>query len=210
MTVRVVLADDQALIRGGFRALVESADDMEVVGEVDNGADAVAVVRETRPDVVLMDVRMPGVDGLAATRAITGDADLAAVRVLVSPRSRSTSTCSRRCAPAPAASSARAPPARELLDGIRLVARGEALLSPTATRTLIARFLAQPQRWDGAVPDRFHGEARRPRPGAGRGDGLPVRPGPRPGLIAYRVGGTPGCPHADDAGHGRPPERSPA
>ena len=83
MTIRVVLVDDQALIRAGFRAIVDSAPDLEVVGESDDGETALDVIREQRADVVLMDVRMPGRDGIATTRAITADEDLAGVRVIV-------------------------------------------------------------------------------------------------------------------------------
>ena len=83
MTIRVVLADDQSLVRAGFRVLVNSAPDLEVVGEAANGQEVVALTRDARPDVVLMDIRMPDMDGLVATRQITADESLAAVRVLV-------------------------------------------------------------------------------------------------------------------------------
>jgi DNA-binding NarL/FixJ family response regulator len=90
MTIRVVLADDQALVRAGFRALLERADDIEVAGEAADGEQAVTVVRQTVPDVVLMDVRMPTLDGLAATRRIVADPRLASVRVVVLTRSSRT------------------------------------------------------------------------------------------------------------------------
>ena len=83
MTIRVVLADDQALLRGAFRILVDAEADMTVVGEAPDGARAVEVARRERPDVVLMDVRMPGTDGIAATRAICSDSTLSGVRVVI-------------------------------------------------------------------------------------------------------------------------------
>lgn len=140
MTIRVLLADDQALIRAGFRVLIDSADDLSVVGEATNGAEAVALAKSTRADVVLMDIRMPVMDGVAATQAITADEDLAGVRVLVlttfendehvlqSVRAGASGFLSKSVEPA------------DLLDAIRVVAAGEALLSPRATRALIARF----------------------------------------------------------------------
>ena len=150
MTVRVLLADDQVLIRSGFAALIGSATDLEVVGEAGDGAAAVRQAFALRPDVVLMDIRMPGMDGLAASRSITEAPELADVRVIVlttfevdeyvlaALRSGASGFLGKSVEP------------EELLDAIRVVARGDALLSPRATRSLIARFLAQPQ--DGA-PD---------------------------------------------------------
>src|SRR5277367_5919555 len=81
--IRVLLADDQALIRAGFRVLLDSADDLEVVGEAVDGGQAHAMARQQRADVVLMDIRMPGVDGLEATRRIAADQDLAGVKVII-------------------------------------------------------------------------------------------------------------------------------
>jgi DNA-binding NarL/FixJ family response regulator len=140
MTIRVVLADDQALIRSGFRVLIDSADDLEVVGEAGTGDDAVRLARSTRADVVLMDIRMPGMDGIAATRAITGDDDLAGVKVVVlttfeidayvieAVRAGASGFLSKSIEPA------------DLLDAIRTVAGGDALLSPRATQALLAEF----------------------------------------------------------------------
>jgi DNA-binding NarL/FixJ family response regulator len=145
MTLRVLLADDQVLIRSGFAALIGSAPDIEVVGEAGDGAEAVRLATALRPDVVLMDIRMPGMDGLAASQAITGMPDLADVRVIVlttfevdeyvlaALRSGASGFLGKSVEP------------EELLDAIRIVAGGDALLSPRATRGLIARFLAQPR-----------------------------------------------------------------
>jgi len=140
MTIRVVLADDQALIRSGFRVLIDSAEDLEVVGEAATGDDAVRLARSTRADVVLMDIRMPGTDGIAATRAITDDDDLVGVKVVVlttfetdayvigAVRAGASGFLSKSIEPA------------DLLDAIRTVAGGDALLSPKATQALLAEF----------------------------------------------------------------------
>ena len=140
MTIRVVLADDQALIRSGFRVLIDSAEDLEVVGEAATGDGAVRLARSTRADVVLMDIRMPGTDGIAATRAITDDDDLAGVKVVVlttfeidayvieAVRAGASGFLSKSIEPA------------DLLDAIRTVAGGDALLSPKATQALLAQF----------------------------------------------------------------------
>jgi len=155
MPIRVLLADDQALIRAGFRVLVESAPDLEVVGEAATGTEAVEMARSSRADVVLMDIRMPEMDGLEATRRITADEDLAGVRVLIlttfeideyvfgALRAGASGFLGKGVEPA------------ELQDAIRLVAGGDALLSPAATKGLIARFLAQPQAGPLATPARL-------------------------------------------------------
>ncbi|MEM7337205.1 MAG: response regulator transcription factor [Actinomycetota bacterium] len=138
MTVRVVLVDDQALIRKGFKAIIDSAPDLEVVGEADDGAEAPAVVRAERADVVLMDIRMPGQDGIAATRAITDDDDLAGVRVIM----LTTFELDENVVAAMGAGASgfldKGVDPDVLLDAIRVVAAGDALLTPKATRALLA------------------------------------------------------------------------
>jgi DNA-binding NarL/FixJ family response regulator len=150
--IRVVLADDQALVRAGFRALLGSDEAIEVVGEAADGDEAIRQARVTRPDVVLMDIRMPGTDGLAATRAITADPALAGVKVIVlttfqldeyvfeALRSGASGFLVKDIEPA------------ELLRGIRAVAGGDALLAPSVTRRLIEEFVAR-SREPAAVPE---------------------------------------------------------
>jgi DNA-binding NarL/FixJ family response regulator len=135
--IRVVLADDQALIRAGFRVLLEVAEDVTVVGEAVNGAQAVDVARRARADVVLMDIRMPEVDGLEATWRIAADEDLAGVRVIMlttfetdayvyqALRAGASGFLVKDCEP------------EDLIRAIRVVARGDALLAPSVTRRLI-------------------------------------------------------------------------
>ena len=151
MSVRVLLADDQVLIRRGFRALVDSAPDLEVVGEASDGAEAVALARSTRADVVVMDIRMPEVDGIEATRRICADDDLAGVRILV----LTTFELDDHVVDAVRAGASgflgKGVEPQVLLDAIRTVAAGEALLSPRATRTLISRYL-QPAQGPIAAP----------------------------------------------------------
>ncbi len=138
MTVRVVLVDDQALIRAGFKAIVDSAPDLEVVGESDDGETAIDTIRDSRADVVLMDVRMPGRDGIATTKAITDDDDLAGVRVIV----LTTFELDEYVVEAMRAGASgfldKGVDPDVLLDAIRVVAGGEALLTPKATRALLA------------------------------------------------------------------------
>jgi DNA-binding NarL/FixJ family response regulator len=144
--IRVLLADDQPLVRAGLRVLLESAADIEVAGEAANGQEAFDAARATRPDVVLMDVRMPVMDGLEATRRIAGDGSLAGVRVLIlttfevdqyvfeALRAGASGFVAKDIEPA------------ELLHAVRVVAGGDALLSPFATGRLIAEFVARPER----------------------------------------------------------------
>ncbi|HEX5252227.1 MAG TPA: response regulator transcription factor [Gaiellales bacterium] len=140
MTIRVVLADDQALIRSGFRMLIDSAEDLEVVGEASTGEQAVRLARSTRADVVLMDIRMPGMDGLAATRAITGDDDLAGVKVVVLTTFETDAYVVEAVRAGASGFVSKGIEPTDLLDAIRTVAGGEALLSPKATQALLAEF----------------------------------------------------------------------
>ncbi|MFN2388788.1 MAG: response regulator [Actinomycetota bacterium] len=138
--IRVVVADDQGLVRAGFRALLDAQTDIEVVGEADDGHAAIELARRLQPDVVLMDIRMPGLDGLAATRAIVGDVALGDVKVVIlttfdldeyvfeAIRDGASGFLVKNTEPA------------ELIRGVRAVAEGDALLSPGVTRRLIAEF----------------------------------------------------------------------
>ncbi|EFE69953.1 MULTISPECIES: response regulator [Streptomyces] len=143
MTIRVLLADDQALLRSAFRVLVDSEPDMEVVGEASDGAEAVRLAREQRADVVLMDIRMPGTDGLAATRMISADPALAAVRVVILTTFEVDDYVVQSLRAGASGFLGKGSEPDELLNAIRIAAEGEALLSPAATKGLIARFLAQ-------------------------------------------------------------------
>ncbi|MGC0419734.1 response regulator [Embleya sp. AB8] len=140
MTIRVLVADDQHLVRAGFRGLVDSEPDLTVIGEADTGSAAVDLARRELPDVVLMDIRMPDIDGIEATTRITGAPETAGVRVLIlttfdldeyvyaALRGGASGFLLKDTRPV------------ELLDGIRVVARGDALLAPSVTRSLIREF----------------------------------------------------------------------
>ncbi|MGW4288315.1 response regulator [Streptomyces sp. NPDC004673] len=143
MTIRVLLADDQALLRSAFRVLVDSEPGMSVVGEASDGAEAVRLAKECNADVVLMDIRMPGTDGLAATRMIGADPELAHVRVVILTTFEVDDYVVRALRAGASGFLGKGSEPEELLTAIRLAASGEALLSPTATKGLIARFLAQ-------------------------------------------------------------------
>ncbi|MGX4692632.1 response regulator [Streptomyces sp. JNUCC 63] len=143
MTIRVLLADDQALLRSAFRVLVDSEPDMEVVGEASDGAQAVRLAKERRADVVLMDIRMPGTDGLAATRMISADPALDQVHVVILTTFEVDDYVVQSLRAGASGFLGKGSEPEELLSAIRVAAQGEALLSPAATKGLIARFLAQ-------------------------------------------------------------------
>ncbi|MCX4980436.1 response regulator transcription factor [Streptomyces sp. NBC_00572] len=143
MTIRVLLADDQALLRSAFKVLVNSEPDMEVVGEAADGAQAVALARSERADVVLMDIRMPGTDGLAATRMITADPELSAVRIVMLTTFEVDEYVVQSLRAGASGFLGKGAEPEELLGAIRIAHAGEALLSPAATKGLIATFLAQ-------------------------------------------------------------------
>jgi DNA-binding NarL/FixJ family response regulator len=144
MSVRVVVADDQALVRAGFRLLVDSDPDLEVVGEAVDGTEAVEAARRERPDVVLMDIRMPRMDGLEATRQITADATLAEVRVLMLTTFDLDEYVYQALRVGASGFLLKDTPPADLLAAIRVVASGDALLAPGITRRLIAEFARRP------------------------------------------------------------------
>jgi DNA-binding NarL/FixJ family response regulator len=145
MTIRVVVADDQVLVRSGFTMLLTGEPDLDVVGEAGNGAEAVALAASTHPDVILMDVRMPVMDGLEATRRITSDASLASTRIVIlttfdldeyvhdALRAGASGFLLKDTMPV------------DLLNAIRVVAAGDALIAPAITRRLIEEFARRPQ-----------------------------------------------------------------
>lgn len=144
MSIKVLLADDQALLRATFRILIDSCEDMEVVGEASDGKEAVEQVRAHRPDIVLMDIRMPGTDGLTATSAICADPELSATRVLILTTFETEDYVAQALRAGASGFLGKDVTAETLLAGLRTVASGEALLSPNATRSLITRFLMAP------------------------------------------------------------------
>ena len=153
MTVRVAIADDQPLIRTGLRTTIDHAADLEVVGEASDGAQAVELTRRTRPDVVLMDVRMPVLDGIEATRRITADPELFGVRVVIlttfdlddyvydAIRGGASGFLLKDTRP------------EEIIAAIRVVAAGDALLAPSVTRRLIEEFAQRPESYPAAPPE---------------------------------------------------------
>ncbi|MBN3456274.1 response regulator [Mycolicibacterium sp.] len=142
MTIRVLVADDQALVRAGFVALLDAQDGIEVVAEADTGARALSAARELKPDVVLMDIRMPELDGLAATRAIAADPALADVRVVVLTTFEIDEYVFEAVRAGASGFLVKHTEPTELVRAVRVVAAGDALLSPSVTRRLVAEFAA--------------------------------------------------------------------
>ncbi|WP_067549138.1 response regulator [Nocardia crassostreae] len=142
--IRVLLADDQALVRGAFALLIASAPDMRVVGEAATGREAVALARTERADVVVMDIRMPDLDGIAATADIAADENLAGVRVLVLTTYDTDDNVLAALRAGASGFLIKDTKPAALLDAIRIIAAGEALLSPSATAAVITRVRALP------------------------------------------------------------------
>ncbi|MCX4552610.1 response regulator transcription factor [Streptomyces sp. NBC_01387] len=141
--IRVLLADDQSLVRAGFRALLGAQPDIEVAGEAADGAQALQLVRELRPDIVLMDIRMPVLDGLAATRKITDDQDLDGVKVVMLTTFELDEYVFEAIRSGASGFLVKDTEPEELLRAVRAVVDGDALLSPGVTRRLIAEFAAR-------------------------------------------------------------------
>jgi DNA-binding NarL/FixJ family response regulator len=155
MTIRVLLADDQALVRAGFKVILDSAPDLDVVAEAATGRAAVELAKRCRADIVLMDIRMPELDGLAATRMISADEDLAGVRVLILTTFEIDEYVFEALRAGASGFLGKGVEPGDLLAAIRTVHRGDALLSPSATKSLIARFLAQPDHGNPPAPERL-------------------------------------------------------
>ncbi|SDD84255.1 response regulator [Auraticoccus monumenti] len=142
--IQILLADDQALLRSTFCMLIDSCDDMTVVAEAANGEEAVELARLHRPDLVLMDIRMPTLDGLAATQRICSAPELSRTRVLILTTFETDEHVAHALEAGASGFLGKDVTSEGLLAGIRVVVGGEALLSPAATRTLIGRFLSGP------------------------------------------------------------------
>ena len=138
--IRVLLADDQALVRAGFQALLDAQDDIDVVGQAADGREAVTLARKLEPDVVLMDIRMPDLDGLAATQEIAVDPRLASVRIVILTTFEIDEYVFEAIRSGAAGFLVKDTKPADLIEAVRVVAGGDALLSPSVTRRLIAEF----------------------------------------------------------------------
>ena len=145
--IRVLLVDDQALIRQAISVMLDATDDITIVGQGDTGLDAIAMAQRLQPDVVLMDIRMPELDGIAATEKICGDPDLAATRVLILTTFENDTNIVAALRAGASGFIGKGSEPEELARAVRAVAHGDALLSPSATRSLITRML-QPTETD--------------------------------------------------------------
>ena len=162
MTIRVLVADDQALVRGSFRLLVDTAPDLTAIGEAATGREAVRLARQEKPDIVLMDIRMPDTDGIDATRQITADPQTSAVRVLILTTFELDEYVFAALRAGASGYLIKDTPPAELLAAIRVVAAGDALLAPSITRRLIAEFTRRPlsDRQQVSLPDEVTGRER--------------------------------------------------
>jgi len=155
MSIRLLIADDQALVRAGFRMILDAEDDLEVVGEATDGLDAVEQVRRLKPDVVLMDIRMPELDGIEATRRLLAQAGEHPVRVLMLTTFDLNEYVYEALRAGASGFLLKDVPPEQLAAGIRVVAQGEALLAPSITRRLIEQFARAARPQPDAVPDRL-------------------------------------------------------
>jgi DNA-binding NarL/FixJ family response regulator len=158
VTIRVLLADDQTLVRAGFRALLDSEDDLQVVGEAVDGVGAVDQARTLRPDVVLMDIRMPRLNGLEATAAITGNPDLAGTRVVVLTTFELDEYVFGALRAGASGFLLKDVEPQALIDAVRVVADGQALLAPQVTRRLIEAYVSAEQLAPAPEPAPAHHE----------------------------------------------------
>jgi len=149
--IRVLLADDQGLIRAGFRVLLEAADDIEVIGEAVNGEQAIELARADRPDVILMDIRMPGTDGLAATHVIATDGTLKGTKIVILTTFETDEYVYQALRAGASGFLVKDAEPEELIRAVRVVHRGEALLSPSVTRRLIASLASRAPAGQAAV-----------------------------------------------------------
>lgn len=161
--INVLIVDDQSLIRGALNAILVEVDDFDVVGEASNGTDAIDLARRLRPDVILMDIRMPGVDGIETTSAICHDAYLAETRVLIFTTFEEDHYVAAALAAGASGFLGKGAEPDDIVQAIRTIHAGDALLSPAATRALITRYLASPGAHRGPTTTSLAIEALTPR-----------------------------------------------